>query len=331
MFRNFLFLVAFCGAFASCSTKQDLDVRESERAIRLGAGGVDETPRTKTVVNSLADLASAGVGDNIGICGVRVNTKTAEPVAGWGNVLPMDNVRTTGVSAADGAISWNGVYLYPLDDAYVKFCAYHPYASYEGNGRLRLDAPSTGKAPFLSFTLSGEDDIMYATPVVGRKDDAPKPLMFHHVLTQLTFEIIDDSGTLVGEKIQSIEVLDVNTSSTMNIETGALGTWGSKANLAVAGTADVEILSTSAQSVGRSIMLQPGQASFKVRVNTASLGSYTATIRPTSVGDNGSYETSFAAGRSYLISLRFDKTSELGALATVSEWLLMGYDEITIK
>ncbi len=331
MFRNFLFLVAFCGAFASCSTKQDLDVRESERVIRLGAGGVEETPRTKAVVNSLTDLASPGVGDNIGICGVRVNSNTAAPVMGWGNVLPMDNVRTTAVSAANGAVSWNGVYFYPLDNAYVKFCAYHPYASYEGNGRLRLEPSSTGKAPLLSFTLNGEDDIMYATPVIGKQGSAPDPLMFHHTLTQLTFEIIDDSGTLVGEKIQSIEVLDVNTSSTMNIETGAFGTWGTKANLTVSGTADVEILSTAAQAVGSSIMLQPDQASFKVRVNTSSLGSFTATIRPTSIGDNGSYETSFAAGRSYLISLRFDKTTELGALATVTDWVLIGYDEITIK
>lgn len=330
MFRNFLFLVAFCGAFVSCSTKQDLDVRESERIIRLGAGGVDETPRTKAVVNSLADLAATGVGDNIGICGVRVDSKTAAPGVGWGNVMPMDNVRTTGVSAVDGTMSWDGAYFYPLDDAYVKFCAYYPYASYEGNGRLRLDAPSTGKAPFLSFTLNGEDDIMYATPVDGRKDDAPKPLMFHHVLTQLTFEIIDDSGTLVGEKIQSIEVLDVNTSSTMNIETGALGTWGSNTNLFVSGIADVEILSTSAQSIGRGIMLQPGLASFKVRVNT-SVGSYNATIRPNSLDANGTKETSFAAGRSYLISLRFDKSSELKASVEVQKWEFAGGAIIIIQ
>ena len=171
---------------------------------------------------------------------------------------------------------------------------------------------------------------MYATPVVGKQDVSPGKLMFHHVLTQLTFEIIDDSGTLVGEKIQSIEVLDVNTSSTMNIETGVFGTWGSNTNLFVSGIADVEILSTSAQSIGRGIMLQPGLASFEVRVNT-SVGSYKATIRPTSIGDNASYETSFAAGRSYQIALRFDKSSELNASAMVQKWEFAGGAIIIIQ
>jgi len=329
MFRNFLFFVVSCGLFASCSTKQELDVRDAGRIIRLGAGGVDETPRTKAV-NSLADLANQGVGDNIGIYGVCVNENTTAPVVGWGNECPMPNVRTTAVSAETGVISWSGVYLYPVDDSYVKFCAYYPYAAVEGNGRLRLEAPSAGRAPFLHFTLNGEDDIMYATPVVGRHNVQPAPLMFHHVLTQLRFQIVDDSGTLAGEKIRNIALLDVNTSSSMNVETGDLGSWGSASELNVPGVGEVEIADNNPKAVGRGIMLQPGQASFRIRVET-SVGNYTATVRPTSTNSDGSLETVFAAGRSYLISLHFDKTTDLNASATVSEWLLMGYDYIVIQ
>ena len=330
MFRKFLFLVAFGGLLVSCSTKQELDNRlDSERAIRLGTGGVAKEPSTKAEVNSLADLAKQGVGDNIGIYGVSVRENSAAPIVGWGNDCPMANVQTTAVSATDGTISWNGVYLYPVDNSYVKFCAYYPYASTEGNGRLHLDAPATGKAPVLRFTMNGQDDVMYAVPVVGRYDSAPAPLEFHHVLTQLHFEIVDSSETLVGEKILNIVLLDVNTSSSMNIETGVLGTWGSKDNLNVYGSNNVEILSSAPQQVGGSIMLQPGQASFKVRVETT-VGDYLATVRPTSSLDS-TLETSFAAGRSYLISLYFDKTSELSALATVSPWLLMGYADVIIQ
>lgn len=327
MFRKFLFLVAFCGLLVSCSTKQELDSRDSERIIRLGAGEVGDAP-TKAV-NSLTDLAKQGVGDNIGIYGVSVRENSAAPVVGWGNDCPMPNVKTTAISADNGLISWNGVYLYPVDDSYVKFCAYYPYATTEGNGRLRLEAPATGKAPVLSFTMNGQDDIMYAAPVVGRHDVTPATLMFRHVLTQLRFEIVDNSETLVGEKILGITVLDVNTSSSMNIETGVLGTWESKGNLSVLGSNGIEIVSSNPQIVGSGIMLQPGQSSFQVRVETT-VGTYTATVRPTSIV-NGVSETSFAAGRSYLISLHFDKSSELNAMASVSEWLLMGYDYIVIN
>lgn len=328
MFRKFLFLFAFGGLFVSCSTKQDLDDRDAERVIRLGAGWVDSKLRTKAEVNSLADLAKPGVGDNIGIYGVSVRENSAAPVAGWGNDCPMPNVQTTAVSATNGTISWKDIYFYPFDDSYVKFCAYYPYASVEGNGRLRLEEPATGKAPLLRFTMNGQDDVMYAEPVVGRYDLAPATLMFRHVLTQLRFEIVDNSGALIGAEIRNIVIVDANTSSSMNIETGVLGAWDSKKDLSVPGIQNVKIESNAPQLIGQGIMLQPGLASFKVRVETSE-GTYSTTVHPTSIID-GVSETTFAAERSYLISLYFDKSSELSASANVTDWVFAGGAFITV-
>ena len=327
MLRNSLFVIAFCGLLASCSTKQELEPRETDGVIRLGVSKL----LTKAEVNSLADLSADG--KNIGIYGVQMPNKPADmndlSGMGWGNALSMDNVRSTAVSAA-GAISWNGVYYYPAEPAhYVKFCAYYPYAD---GSKFSIDAPMAGTAPSLRFTLSGTDDILYAVPVVGRRGEDPVPLVFNHALTQLKFEIEDINEVLKGEKVISIVLQDANTVSSMNIETGTFGAWSSPAELKVPGIEgkNITFVDRKPLAAGDGIMLQPGLESFKIRLETSNGVFPDVEIKPTSK-INDVAETVFAAGHSYKITLTFNEHTEMFASATVEEWKFGGTGDAIVQ
>ncbi|MDE5624058.1 MAG: fimbrillin family protein [Alistipes sp.] len=310
MLRNSLFVIAFCGLLASCSTKQELESRETDGVIRLGVAKM-----TRAEVQSATDL-----GNNIGIYGVQLPNKTA---SGWGNALSMDNVRSSRVEAS-GAIVWDGIYYYPIDPAhYVKFCAYYPYAD---GTKFMIDAPATGKAPSLRFTLNGTDDILYATPVVGRYGENPDPMVFNHALTQLKFEIQDINAALTDRVVENIVIQNANTASSMNVETGVFGTWSAPAELKVPGVEgkNITLVDKNSLAVGDGIMLQPGLESFKIRLELAGHSYPDVEIKPTG-------ELTFAAGHSYKITLTFNEKIEVNAKVVVIPWELAGTGSAVIQ
>ena len=318
--KYLLFSAIFLCLGSGCTKKE---FQHSEDEIRLGVSQF-----TRAAVNTLSDLA--GVGDNIGIYGIRTADVSGNVSASeWDGVPVMDNVRTSGIDASSGDIRWEGAYYYPLEaDAYVKFCAYHPYTSGDA---FSLEKPVSA-APVLHFTLSGEEDIMFANPVVGSRNSPAGGLEFRHALTQLRFRVIDQYGTFSGERIEAIVFTGVNTRGTMNIETGALDAWGSPAELPVPGIDGVAITGTAGtpQEIGSEIMLQPGQPSFNLRVGT-SAGIYeNVTVRPTS-SLNGTPESSFAAERSYLITLTFTQKNNIVMSATVVPWEIAGSGSCIIR
>lgn len=185
-----LSMAAFC-LLGGCSRTEG--ERNSQTEIRLGTKGVTRA------VNTLGDLSD--VGDRIGIYGVRIagTSAGASGKESWGNELVMDNVRTSDVDPSTGSIGWAGHYYYPLEeDRSVEFCAYHPYAAAGSDGDCFVEASAPGKAPALHFTLSGQEDVMCAEPVIGSRSRVPGPLEFRHVLTQLRFRLVDPEGAFAG-------------------------------------------------------------------------------------------------------------------------------------
>lgn len=325
MLRNSLFVIAFCGLLASCSTKQELEMRPSDdTVIRLG---VADKVGSRAAVNNLSDLAEEG--DNVGIYGVEVASATSRPGDGWGNTLPMDNVRTTAVDAETGAISWTGIYYYPMDRThFVKFCAYYPYAA-EGSG-FSVVAPAAGKAPVLNCKLDGTQDVMCAGPVTGGRGVNPPALQFKHVLTQLCFKIEDVNRDLKDYEIRNIVFQNANTVAPLNIETGVFGAWSAPAELEVPGIKGEGIIfdggDSHSMAVGEPIMLQPGLGSFLLRVETSG-GTYpNVEIKPT-----GGASAKFESGHSYVITLLIDEQSEILVSATVQDWVFGGSSSIIIK
>ena len=315
--------VAMCG----CSTKEDLDTRGE---IRLGVAA-----STRASIGSIDALATLA-GSNIGIYGVKTPAHSSTEGADWTDAvfkeenpeaggLIMNNVRTSSieVSGSSGILKWNDPYYYPLDDdSGVKFCAYHPFTA-------SVTAPADGQAPVANFTLTGAEDLMYATPVVGwrMKTDATN-LHFNHVLTQLLFVLSDSEGNFVGKKLTSIKVNGANTTGKMNIETGAIIDWGTPADLSVGNLSEgVEITaaaqSATGQAVGSEIMLQPGQDSFLITVTIDGVEYKNIRIKPQ--GDD-----TFLVGKSYKIKLIFKEKMEIVVSATVEPWIEggTGYGEV---
>lgn len=300
-----------------------------EGLIRLGVRGATRA------VNTLDDLAA--VGDNLGIYGLETGLE-APGLPGtadfWGTTPLMANVRTTSVDAASGVIGWSGSYYYPAQsNSYVAFCAYHPYGvTGDAAQAFYVEAPAAGQAPRLHFTLSGAEDVMSAGPVFGRHDVTPAALEFRHVLTQLRFQVVDAYASMGGVAIRAVTLTGVNRTSEMEIGSGVLGAWSNPGEIAVPGIAETPITGTPAapQPLGGEVMLQPGLESFTLRVETSG-GTYDeVTIRPTS-SIGGVAETSFAAGRSYLITLTFQKLTGIVASATVVPWEMAGTGEVIIQ
>ncbi len=311
--KSVIVLLAAGCLCAGCSTREDLD---SRGVIRLGVENA-----TRAAIDNVGELAQYA-GDQVGIIGMETDSRT--PAAGvWNGALIMDNVRTSDIDA-DGTIHWAGTYYYPMEaDHFVKFCAYHPYAASGASGDSFVAMPTAGQAPVLHFVLSGQEDVMYAGPVVGSSKAAPDKLTFKHVLTQLTFELDDPDGEFAGATLEGITFQEVNTRSSMDIETGALGAWSEPKSLDMP-IASVPIAAKEAkQTIDGEIMLQPGCSEFLITVKT-SAGTFTdIRITPTKNSD-GSAATTFGAEQSYRISLRFAKKTMISLGATVEEWKFGG-------
>jgi hypothetical protein len=115
----------------------------------------------------------------------------------------------------------------------------------------------------------------------------------------------------------------------MNVETGELGDWGGSTDLALSGFSPVPITRSSSaapQLLDGELMLQPGAKSFTLRVVTSRATFDNVVIRPTSTVD-GQKETTFVAGRSYLVTLTFKQRLEIESGATVVPWVLGGTGE----
>lgn len=327
--RTYLAVCAALGAVALGGCTKEQPAVSQEGVIRLGVRSATRA------VNTLEDLSK--VGDRIGI--VAVGTTLEEPGrpadgSHWGKTPLMDNVRTTSVDPASGAISWQGVYYYPAQSLeYVEFCAYHPYgASGAADQATWLEPGAAGRAPQLHFTLSGREDVMFATPVFGRYDTAPASLEFRHVLTQLRFQLVDAYGAMGDVSIRAVTLLGVNRSAVLDIENGELSAWSNPGEVPLEDVTEAPITGTpsSPQALGREVMLQPGQESFTLRVETSAETFEQVEIHPTS-SIGGVPESAFAAGRSYLITLTFKKQIGIVASATVVPWILAGSGEVIIQ
>ena len=166
---------------------------------------------------------------------------------------------------------------------------------------------------------------MWVRPVIGSRREAPSALLFEHKLTQLRFRLVDNEGEFAGVTVTGLAFNGVNTASTLNLETGELGGWSAaqaavplplKSPAAISGTTEMP------QVLAGEVMLQPGQPVFRLTLTTDSRGDYPGIeIRPSGG------ETVFAAGRSYMVTLKFRDRTAVALSAKVMPWVMDGYGE----
>lgn len=324
-------LLAAC--LTGCSDRQIVRPGEDERVkIRLSA----TLSETKGAVGSLEELDA--LPERFGIYGADTRRKEASGKLGeeWGKPMRMDNVRAAGVDTL-GRVVLERDYTYdPDENSYVKFCAYSPYApSEEGAaGGSYVEGPSAGQAPALYFRLNGQQDLMWASPVIGNKLTVPRGFVFEHLLTQLRFQIADAAGTMEGYSVKAVLFSGIGTRCPVDLETGEMGKWTEPSDdITLTIPAPVPITGTpdTPQPVGSEVLLPPGQEYFIVRVVTDKDVYRNIRIVPAEP------EKTFRAGKAYLITLSFNVSDEPGGDptdiqvgVTLKPWERGGYGDADV-
>lgn len=304
---------------ASCSNDNEAVGTDGNKTrIQLGTA-----LQTKAPVNDASGLNAAG----IGIYGITTqNTTAGAAVTDWSAGKVLDNVKPQSVNG-DGSIVLPIPYYYPADAAdYVKFMAFHPYAAAGTTGDNYLHVTDAA-APELNFTLTGKEDLMYATPVIGNNATTEaRNLAFKHSLTQITFDVIKDQAMEGELSVTGIQFAGVNTTGKMNIETGMISDWGTPGDLTVFNSVSdggaVEIPASDATAtavVGSPVMLQGGQTKFTLNIATTAKTFQHVEITPTVPA------TAFEVGKSYKVTITFnvgDVTpgQEIKFFASVQPW-----------
>lgn len=241
--------------------------------IRLAITEVN--PQTRTIVNSMSDISVS----NLGIYEVAEgNTAGTFP---WTATPLLSNTSPSGING--NQLTFSPKLYYPMGGQKVIFYGYYPKTTATG-GSNYVTAPNNGVAPTYNFTLTGQEDIMYAasTPSGSNMPGATVALTFNHKLTQIQLNI-----SVLGTLLSGIKILGVKNTGSMNLETGII-TYGS-------GTTDIT-LSKSGLTATSPIMVPADVPSYIVEATLLNLllpRKYL--IKPTS--------GNFQAGMIYTISL----------------------------
>lgn len=305
---------------ASCTQETGIEPAvEGQDLITLG---VSNGPATRAAINDLEGLAAA---PNVGIYAQTTTATTANTsiTAEWTAAPLMKNVQTTAIDATTGKMSWATPVYYPKTAPMnVKFFAYYPYAAEGTTGKNYVTAPAAATPPELTFELSGEEDLMWATPSMGSRMQPAGALKFNHQLTQFTVKLIDADKTFEGS-ITSVTIT-ANTTGKMNLETGATSNWsGNKSLIISSNTFDTKTLENGEVTLPKVMMLQAGLESYDMTIMTT-VGSKATTVRP--AGDK-----TFVAGKAYLITVRLSGNVPIAAYAEVVPWVTGGTGEGVVE
>ena len=186
---------------------------------------------------------------------------------------------------------------------------------------------TAGATPTATYTISGDDDVMYAQNTTGyNKTSANKPnLAFTHLLRKLDFTIKAASGVEPGgAAVKSVSIATQNTKLTLNVTTGAITKWETPTVLTVTPSAPVTIPANSANAapIG-SIMCQPAVTEQQeetlqvtVTLNDGNDTQLTGELKLTSPSGGD-------AGKAYTVNLEYSM-KEILATATITQWTSAG-------
>lgn len=300
---------------ASCTQENENRVASTEGMITLGVGTNGNGALTRGAVNDLKALSADGA--NVGVYAVATaNTDaTQSTLTDWTATPRMDNVKTTAINA-QGMMSWANpeLYFYPKNEAKnsVRFFAYYPVAA------ATATAPTASTSAKQAFTLTGDEDVMWATPVIGTRTEPAPALNFGHKLTQFTFVLVDSENRFntTNGAITDLSIA-ANTKVTMDVETGVLSGWGTEASLDVIKGQSLTIDATPLP-LEKVLMLEPGKASFNVTLKAAGKGSG-AVIKESKIMPNS--DTTFELGKHYVITLSLSGNVLIQLGAKVEPWL----------
>lgn len=170
--------------------------------------------QTRAVVNQISDI-------NVNTLGIyEVAEGTTPGTFPWTTSPLLTNTAPSSISG--NQLFFSPKLYYPMGGRKVIFYGYYPRTT-AASGANYVTSPGNGITPTFNFTLTGQEDIMYAvsTPSGSTSPGATVALTFNHKLTQIQL-----NTSLLGTLLTSVKILSVPNTGSMNLSTGAI-TYGS--------------------------------------------------------------------------------------------------------
>jgi hypothetical protein len=206
-----------------------------------------------------------------------------------------------------GVLSFSAPRYYPPGAEKLYFYAYSPVSA---GGYA---AGTASAAPTVTWTIDGQQDIMWAKEVTGLgKASAgaqPQPAFtFTHKCKQVRFFVKRDRDFPAGDALTSLKVTGAKTTAVLDLNTGD-AVFGGSGEIPVF-DGSMTMTETAAQA-GDPVMFEPGQT---FTVEAAAGGAVFSDVRITLSGDDAGQ-----AGQSCKVTLTFHR-EEITATATIAEW-----------
>lgn len=220
----------------------------------------------------------------------------------------------------DGSVSLPDNPTYPENGDWIYLVAVAPKTStYDSS------------AGSVSYTLTGQTDLMYAKQIQGNRWDGSRfsntdntkdiPLEYAHLLTQLKFKAQKVASGGLAVKVKSITIKGQETVK-VDLASGKATFSGSAVDLKLTPTNGETEIETAPSATDLGCLLLPplSEGAYQLTVET-SIGTFEDLgITFESVGNNPSGSNHFAAGHSYEITLNIgDRELEILSI-TVAQW-----------
>ncbi|MCC8034363.1 MAG: fimbrillin family protein [Rikenellaceae bacterium] len=283
-------------ALTGCSVNDPISEAQKARAVQFTAG-IDKATTVQPTRAADTDWAA---GDAVGI--FMVEHGTTNIVDGAGN---KEYVTTSGDGAFTAASALDEMY-YPSGS--VDFIAYYPYAASATLGNINVKIGDQKNQPTF--------DLLYSDAKNKSKSETPVNLIFDHQLSKLVMNVKAGEGLSDGDLTgMTVTIKGMNTQTTFDLSTGALGAPGTPAEIIPRTLTDgikydAIILPSAAISEG------DYSVDFTINPNTADNETFTW---------NMAAGTDFAAGNEYTYAVTLSRT-EVTATGEITPWNTSGND-----
>lgn len=228
------YLLSSLFILAGCTNEIEKELYVNEAPIRVAANRL-EGSSTKTSITNFSPQDISHIGIVKAVNGQLISSTPVSPTSINGNIL-----------------SFTPPLTYPADGSNVALCGYYPLQSMDKK-------PFTISDNILSFSLTGQEDMMWAVGPAGSKTDKQAAsLSFTHKLAKISFALINETN-IDTPPLGTISIIARGASSgTMNLLDGTISAESNIGHMALATDLTLTDLSTSETAVSGELFILPG-------------------------------------------------------------------------
>lgn len=296
-------LVSLLAAFlGGCNSMEESVTDNQGEPIRLTAG-IGKTTRA---------VIDAGYANSLNVSFARIDNPTSS--SAW-NTPSVDAVRAGG--AGNTAVTFSPEQNYPTEDRQSVLIGYYPRKALDGTSN-----PAT-----VSYTITGDEDIMATERQTGALNQKFTEFTFQHLLTQLQFKCTGSAEAIKKwTSITSLTVKNVSTALKLSLDKDK------GATLTTTGAANQNLAVKNSPTAVSSATEQTPQIGYLMLFPTANWGTetvpvilevkamYDGNLKTLSV-DVKNINGGVKPGESHLITLTFTEDGRISADAGIAEWV----------